>query len=62
METFVGSIVVNDGGGAWVELREVFDGLSFSHRREHVNAINDAKKPETRIRRISRALEMLKPA
>lgn len=40
-------------------LREVFDGLSFSHRREHVNAINDAKKPETRARRIAKALEML---
>jgi hypothetical protein len=40
-------------------LRESFDGLSFSHRREHVNAINDAKKPETRARRIAKALEML---
>ncbi|MEU4295126.1 YdeI/OmpD-associated family protein [Kribbella sp. NPDC026596] len=144
METFVGSIVVNDGGGAWVEvpgdviaalggggripvlatfdgvayrgsvasmggcmalgilksirtqlgkgdgdpvtvtverdsaertvevpadlasaleeagLREAFDGLSYSHRREHVNAINDAKKPETRARRITKALEMLR--
>ena len=43
-------------------LREAFDGLSFSHRREHVNAINDAKKPETRARRIAKALEMLKSA
>jgi len=43
-------------------LREAFDGLSYSHRREHVNAINDAKKPETRARRIAKALEMLKPA
>ena len=144
METFVGSIVVNDGGGAWVEvpgdviaalggggripvlatfdgvayrgsvasmggcmalgilksirsqlgkgdgdpvtvtverdsaertvevpadlasareeagLREAFDGLSYSHRREHVNAINDAKKPETRARRITKALQMLR--
>ena len=41
-------------------LREAFDGLSYSHRREHVNAINDAKKPETRSRRITKALEMLK--
>ncbi|TDW95662.1 uncharacterized protein DUF1905 [Kribbella pratensis] len=41
-------------------LREVFDGLSYSHRREHVNAINDAKKPETRARRIAKALEMLR--
>jgi uncharacterized protein YdeI (YjbR/CyaY-like superfamily) len=43
-------------------LREAFDGLSYSHRREHVNAINDAKKAETRARRIAKALEMLKPA
>lgn len=43
-------------------LREAFDGLSYSHRREHVNAINDAKKPETRARRIAKALEMLKSA
>jgi hypothetical protein len=43
-------------------LREAFDGLSYSHRREHVNAINDAKKAETRARRIAKALEMLRPA
>ncbi|RZT28253.1 uncharacterized protein DUF1905 [Kribbella sp. VKM Ac-2569] len=41
-------------------LREVFDGMSYSHRREHVNAINDAKKPETRARRIAKAVEMLR--
>ena len=41
-------------------LREAFDGLSYSHRREHANAINDAKKPETRARRITKALEMLR--
>jgi hypothetical protein len=43
-------------------LRKAFDALSYSHRREHVNAINDAKKAETRARRIAKALEMLKPA
>ncbi|TCC27554.1 YdeI/OmpD-associated family protein [Kribbella speibonae] len=41
-------------------VREAFDGLSYSHRREHVNAINDAKKPETRARRIVKAVEMVK--
>ncbi|MEU4608431.1 YdeI/OmpD-associated family protein [Kribbella sp. NPDC023972] len=41
-------------------LRNTFDALSYSHRREHVNAINDAKKPETRVRRITKAVEMLK--
>jgi hypothetical protein len=39
-------------------MREAFDRLSFSHRREHVNAVNDAKKPETRARRIAKAVEM----
>ena len=40
-------------------LRKTFDALSYSHRREHVSAINEAKKPETRARRITKALEML---
>jgi hypothetical protein len=40
-------------------LRTAFDALSYSHRREHVNAINDAKNPETRARRITKALELL---
>jgi hypothetical protein len=39
--------------------RAAFDNLSFSHRREHINAITDAKKPETRARRIARAVEMV---
>ena len=41
-------------------LTEAFDGLSFSHRREHVNAIIEAKKPETRVGRIAKAVEMVK--
>jgi hypothetical protein len=39
--------------------REAFDALSFSHRREHVQAVEDAKKPETRARRIAKAVEMV---
>jgi hypothetical protein len=39
--------------------REAFDNLSFSHRREHITAITDAKKPETRARRIAKAVEMI---
>ena len=42
--------------------REAFDKLSFSHRREHVNAITEAKKPETRTCRIAKAVEMIKPS
>lgn len=37
-------------------LREVFDRLAFTHRKEHVRAIEEAKSAETRQRRIERAL------
>jgi hypothetical protein len=40
---------------AWDRWQE----LSFTHQREHVEAIEDAKKPETRIRRIERAVQMV---
>ncbi|GAA1592181.1 hypothetical protein GCM10009804_55620 [Kribbella hippodromi] len=43
-------------------VREAFDALSYSRRREHVNAIDDATKPETRERRIAKAVEALKGA
>lgn len=33
--------------------------LSFTHRREHVEAIEEAKKPETRARRIEKAVRHL---
>lgn len=33
--------------------------LSYSHQREHVEAIEEAKKPETRLRRIKRAVAMV---
>ena len=33
--------------------------LSFTHRREHVEAIDGAKKPETRVRRIEAAVRMV---
>jgi uncharacterized protein YdeI (YjbR/CyaY-like superfamily) len=41
------------------ELLEKFEKLSPSHRREHIFAIEEAKKPETRERRILKAIEML---
>jgi len=34
--------------------------LSYSHQREHVEAINSAKAPETRARRVAKAIEMLR--
>lgn len=33
--------------------------LSYSHQGEHVDAIEGAKKPETRVRRIARSVGML---
>ena len=33
--------------------------LSYTHQREHVEAIEDAKKPETRARRIAAAVKMV---
>jgi hypothetical protein len=40
--------------------RAAYDRLAYSHKREHVLAIESAKKPETRIRRIENAVAMLK--
>ena len=40
--------------------RAAYDRLTNSRKREHVRAIESAKKPETRKRRIERALATLK--
>ncbi|MCP2328260.1 hypothetical protein HDA40_006767 [Hamadaea flava] len=40
--------------------RAAYDGLAHSHKREHVLAIESAKKPETRARRIEKAIAMLR--
>jgi len=37
-----------------------WDKLSYSHRREHVEAIEEAKKPATRARRIAKTIEQLR--
>ena len=42
------------------KLRDVFDRLAYTHRKEHVLAIEEAKKAETRARRIEKSLEMLR--
>jgi hypothetical protein len=41
------------------EAGAAFARLSYSHQRAHVDAIAEARKPETRRRRIDRAVEML---
>jgi len=40
--------------------RTAYDRLTYSRKREHVRAIESAKKPETRMRRIETALAMLR--
>ena len=37
-----------------------FDQLSYTHRKEYCRWITDAKKEETRLRRLTKAIEMLK--
>jgi hypothetical protein len=39
--------------------KAAWDKLAPSHRREHVRAIDEAKRPETRKARIERTLQML---
>jgi Bacteriocin-protection, YdeI or OmpD-Associated/Domain of unknown function (DUF1905) len=40
--------------------RAVFDELSYTHQREYVNWIDEARKPATRARRISETTQRLK--
>ena len=42
------------------EAKAFFDKLSYTHQREYVNWINEAKKEETRQSRIAKTIEMLK--
>jgi hypothetical protein len=40
-------------------LRAAFDALAFTHRKEYVRWVEEAKRAETRDRRVSKAVEML---
>jgi uncharacterized protein YdeI (YjbR/CyaY-like superfamily) len=40
--------------------RAAYDRLASGRKREHVRAIERAKRPETRIRRIEQAVAMLR--
>ena len=42
------------------EAQRGFEGLSFTHRKEYATWIAEAKKDETRERRVSQALELLR--
>jgi hypothetical protein len=41
------------------EARATWDKLSYTHQREHVEHIEEARKPETRLRRIEKSIELL---
>lgn len=40
--------------------RRAYDALAYSHRKEYVAWLEDAKRPETRARRIERIREKLR--
>ncbi|MDV7696767.1 YdeI/OmpD-associated family protein [Chryseobacterium soli] len=39
--------------------KEIFDRMSYTHRKEYIRWINDAKKPETREKRKVKMIEMI---
>ncbi|HPE54794.1 MAG TPA: YdeI/OmpD-associated family protein [Bacteroidales bacterium] len=41
-------------------LSNIFNKMAFTHKREYVEAIEEAKKPETREKRIAKTIELLK--
>lgn len=41
------------------EARELFDAMSYTHKKEYVNWIEDAKREETRKRRMQKAVDMI---
>ena len=41
-------------------LRAAWDGLSFTLRKENARALEEAKQPETRARRLEKTLELLR--
>jgi hypothetical protein len=43
-------------------LRAAFDALSYTHQREYVSWIEEAKKADTRARRVTQTLARLRPA
>lgn len=42
-------------------LTDAFARLAYSHRKEHVRSVEDAKRPETRQRRIEAVVAKLRP-
>ena len=42
------------------KLLETFQNLAFTHRKEHIKAILDSKRPDTRYSRIQKTILMIK--
>jgi hypothetical protein len=42
------------------KLRPAFDALSFTRRKEHVEDVSEAKRPETRAARIEKVVKVLR--
>jgi len=40
-------------------VKAVWDKMSYTHRKEYIGSIEEAKKPETRARRIAKAVQMI---
>jgi len=49
-----------DGLAEDSEARAPFDRLAYTHRKEYARWIDEAKRDETRQRRLAQALEMLR--
>jgi uncharacterized protein DUF1905/bacteriocin resistance YdeI/OmpD-like protein len=45
---------------ASAKLRPAFDALSFTRRKEHVEGVTSAKRPETRVARIAKVVAALR--
>jgi hypothetical protein len=50
------AVALREDAGA----RDAFDALSYTHRREYARWIEEAKREETRQRRVARAVELLR--
>ena len=46
--------------GTDAEAKTAFDGLAYTHRKEFARWVQDAKRQETRERRVAQTLEMLR--
>lgn len=41
-------------------VRATFDGMAFTHRKEYVRWVTEAKREDTRTRRVEQAVEMIR--